>query len=143
MPLTPRDQQHLDRWFTYHRPSKPDLVRFTALREARKGIDDLLLVNRRRAQTYRPRATFDDISAVCRRFAAAICEHAPPTSDRIEALRCVRMARMGLNELANTPREAPRDYVEILSAQVLCEVNRAHWLANASIALHQPEAADA
>jgi hypothetical protein len=40
---------------------------------------------------------YDSINAAARAFAEQILVHAPPSADRSEALRCVRLARMWAN----------------------------------------------
>jgi hypothetical protein len=140
-------QEEIEHLFTYHPPAKfskgkrdkyvtlatGEVRCNNAVREAMISVgevDDVLTV-------------FGRVTAAMKAFAYLINDLCPDNADKSAALRCVRIAHMGANELVvlvdqakgaeGAKRAKIDDHVYTTFTIVEAELSKARWQANASI----------
>ena len=86
--------------FAYHAPTEAQVPKYAAIREAEKTARGVFFGTAEVAMIggSTPTEDYAVVNDACRHFHAAIIEHTPPSADRSAAERCVRIARMLMNE---------------------------------------------
>ena len=126
----------LDTWFTYHPPTEEQKPKYAAITMKHRALADLFSIENLREERF----THDDINRELRAFVETIDAHSPDSADKVAAVRCVRIARNGLNEaLVETHRvmtTGGRAHwpIALLHDTALTELLKARWQANSAIA---------
>jgi hypothetical protein len=126
MPLSAHD---LDVLFTYHPPTDEQKPKYAAITEKERSLRD-------RWDAVEPgTVTHDDINRELREFVELIDTHCPDSADKAAAIRCVRVARNGLNEaLVLWSKDQPFE-AQWCWDIAFAELRKARWQANSAIAL--------
>ena len=123
--------EQLDRWFTYHAPTKETAPKYDAIRAAEIDAKSCItaILNGGALGTY------EHVNARCRDFAEVIDANAPDSADKSAAIRCIRLARNAMNEAVKlTTDRGPGAVVIELCQQAGRELRAARWQANSAIA---------
>src|SRR5690349_844492 len=115
----------LDDWFTWHKPTPAQLVKYKAIDDARDSAEATIRVE---AGQLEPDA--DRVNGAVRLLVDAIVEHSPPGADQDAAVRCCRLARNAANELFFRSRGNGT-----LLQVAISNLYAAKWQANGAIAL--------
>lgn len=92
----PRSEQ-LDAWFKYHPPTPETAPKFAAIGKAYSDSVDVFVWALE--QTVREPQVFNEVSRVLRTFVETIDTVCPSCADASAAVRCVRLARNGMNDI--------------------------------------------
>lgn len=134
----------LDAWFTYHPPTEEQKPRYAAIREAELAavVLPLALANFVLARGGAV-PEHDAVNAAFRHCVEVIDAFTPDSADKSAAIRCVRLARMAMNEgIVHAKRMATltmvgneMQFVAGCADYAAVQLREARWQASAAIAL--------
>ena len=92
--------QQLDSWFIYHPPTSETTPKFEAIDEQyRLAVEVFVFALERRSTGTLDPGVFEAVSRQLRAFVETIDEVCPSSADASAAVRCVRLARNGMNDI--------------------------------------------
>ena len=122
-------EPQIKNWFEYHAPTPETEPKYAAIRACEADVlGGLGVVDA--CVDEPPGVAYDNVNALCRRFAVCIDTNAPDSADKTAAIRCVRLARNAANEAVT---KVGGDRARLF-ALARTEIQKARWQAMSAVA---------